>query len=312
VDVAVPPVVPWGRSAASAVMCRVASRWAPWPGINEAGYGAHGIRFDPYAVMEGAALPVLRRLRFLAMVSSAIRATFLARNSAGSPDGFGVAAPTAGWPQRAAPGANSDSTMSGSRSSTGPVTPSTPMRSRRWACRTGPPGVRDAGGARECASGGCGRHPGGYGVRVLRRVRTRGATQAFHRRGRDRRRDIRADRSEGVTDGNPFKGLEQPGTLSEEDAHQRRPRWCDIGWGQVRRDGRARSPTRRLTLRGQGSFRRADGCRWVPRPEGHRWSHRHVSGIRHTPRGTRSVHNVRRTLPVLTAVAVAGSHGRSR
>jgi hypothetical protein len=38
---------------------------------------------DRHAVMEGAALPVPWRPRFLAIVSSAILATFLARNSAG-------------------------------------------------------------------------------------------------------------------------------------------------------------------------------------------------------------------------------------
>jgi NAD(P)H-dependent flavin oxidoreductase YrpB (nitropropane dioxygenase family) len=53
-------------------------------------------RFDPRQLLGEATPPALTRPRFLAIVSSATLARFLARNRSGSPDGFVVETPAAG------------------------------------------------------------------------------------------------------------------------------------------------------------------------------------------------------------------------
>jgi NAD(P)H-dependent flavin oxidoreductase YrpB (nitropropane dioxygenase family) len=54
------------------------------------------VTFSPRGFLEDVELPPLRRPRFLAIVSSATLATYLARNASGGPDGFVVESPVAG------------------------------------------------------------------------------------------------------------------------------------------------------------------------------------------------------------------------
>ncbi len=187
------------------------------------------ISFDPGEVTGEVALPPLHRPRFLAIVSSATMATFLARNAAGGPDGFVVETPVAG-------GHNA------------------PPRGRLRLDAAGEPvyGPRDeldleaiaalglpfwlAGGYATPEALTAAREAGATGIQV-------GTAFAFCEESglapelkaatvqavRERNATVHTDPKASPT-GYPFKVLRAAGTLSEPETYQQRPRLCDVGY----------------------------------------------------------------------------------
>jgi nitronate monooxygenase len=186
------------------------------------------LTFDPRALM-GVALPPLRRPTFLAIIASDVLALTLARKSNGRVDGFIVEGPTAG-------GHNA------------------PPRGKLQLSEIGEPiyGERDKVNLEKVRALGL---PfwlaGGYGTADrLREARALGAAGVqvgtafafctesglrsdFRRALLDRVRAgtirIFTDPSASPT-GFPFKVVELPGTLSDDDKYLTRPRICDLGY----------------------------------------------------------------------------------
>lgn len=187
----------------------------------------YAITFDP-STLADPVQPV-RRPRFLAIVSSAVLARYLSRSAATRPDGFVLETPVAGGH-------------------------SAPPRGRMRLSDTGQPvyGPRDHIDLAEVASLGL---PfwvaGGYATpQALAAARTAGAAgiqagTAFalaRESGMDPelRRRLRQHAADGTLDvrnepnaspaGFPFKVARLPGTLSDQDTYDRRPRLCDLGY----------------------------------------------------------------------------------
>ncbi|WP_052669704.1 nitronate monooxygenase [Nitriliruptor alkaliphilus] len=189
----------------------------------------HEISLDPSTLAGGDPLPIVRRPWFLAIVSSATMATFLAGHRAGSPDGFVVETPAAG-------GHNA------------------PPRGRLRLDDAGEPvyGPRDtidldaiaalglpywlAGGYATPAGLADAREAGAHGIQVGTAFafcdesgidpRLRTATLDAAREGRVA---VRTDPAASPT-GYPFKVLDLPGTLSDQAVYDQRPRRCDLGY----------------------------------------------------------------------------------
>jgi NAD(P)H-dependent flavin oxidoreductase YrpB (nitropropane dioxygenase family) len=187
------------------------------------------IALDPRTVTGEDGLAALRRPRFLAIVSSATMATFLARNAAGGPDGFVVELPTAG-------GHNA------------------PPRGKLTVDASGAPiyGPRDAvdlaaiaelglpfwlaGGYATPAALAEARAAGAAGIQV-------GTAFAFCDES-GLAPELRARVIDAVLDGGttvhtdprasptgyPFKVLQLAGTLSDPEVYEQRPRRCDLGY----------------------------------------------------------------------------------
>ena len=187
------------------------------------------ISFDPVAFAAGAELPELTRPRFLAIVSSSTMATFLARNSAGSPDGFVVEMPTAG-------GHNA------------------PPRGKMQLSDAGEPiyGPRDevdldgiaalglpfwlAGGFATAEGVAHAKAAGAQGVQVgtaFAFCDESGLDPELKASGLERAlagtAKIRTDARASPT-GYPFKILETEATISEANTYGERPRLCDLGY----------------------------------------------------------------------------------
>jgi NAD(P)H-dependent flavin oxidoreductase YrpB (nitropropane dioxygenase family) len=188
----------------------------------------HVITFDPATLAPDDAAP-LRRPRFLAIVSAAILAVHLSRSPATRPDGFVLESPVAGGH-------------------------SAPPRGRMRLTDTGEPvyGPRDridlakvaalglpfwlAGGHATPRALGEALAAGAAGIQV-------GTAFALSRESGldpEARRRLLRDAAEGTLrvrndpsaspTGFPFKVAAQPGTLSEADVYERRPRLCDLGY----------------------------------------------------------------------------------
>ncbi|MET8991474.1 nitronate monooxygenase [Nonomuraea wenchangensis] len=190
--------------------------------------GAHTAGLDPVALL-GRRLTPLARPRLLAIVSSHVLAAYLARSPATRPDGFVVETPVAGGH-------------------------SAPPRGRMTLDEAGEPvyGPRDAPDLAKVAAlglpfwlaGGYGT-PGGLerawaagaaGVQVgsaFALCRESGLDPRLRRRLRERAAagtlQVRNDPLASPT-GFPFKVAEVPGTLSDPDVYDSRPRLCDLGY----------------------------------------------------------------------------------
>ena len=190
------------------------------------------IAFDPATMAGTNGFPELVRPRFLAIVSSATMATYLARNAAGSPDGFVVEFPTAG-------GHNA------------------PPRGKLALDDAGEPvyGPRDAIDLDAIAALGLpfwlaggfatpdrlaeARAGGAQGVQIgtafafcdesglTPELKADGLRQALEGTA-----TVRTDPRASPT-GYPFKILQAERTISEPDTYQQRPRRCDLGYLRV-------------------------------------------------------------------------------
>ncbi|GGS82482.1 nitronate monooxygenase [Nonomuraea spiralis] len=196
--------------------------------VAEAGDARHTTGLDPAALWPAPARP-LRRPRLLAIVSSHVLAAYLARSPATRPDGFVLETPVAGGH-------------------------SAPPRGRLRLDEGGEPvyGPRDEADTGKVAALGL---PfwlaGGYATPGgADRARAAGATgiqvgsafalcresgldddhrRSLLRRARDGALEVRNDPRASPT-GFPFKVARVPGTLSEPELHERRPRLCDLGY----------------------------------------------------------------------------------
>ncbi|MGR6915659.1 nitronate monooxygenase [[Actinomadura] parvosata] len=192
--------------------------------VTVAGGEGHTVGLDPVALL-GRRLAPLARPAFLAIVSSHVLALYLARSAATRPDGFVVETPVAGGH-------------------------SAPPRGRMVLDPAGQPvyGPRDeADTAKVAALGLPFWLAGGYGTPVgLERAlaagaegiqvgsafalcRESGLDPALRRRLRRRAGLVRNDPLASPT-GFPFKVAALPGTLSEQDVYEARPRLCDLGY----------------------------------------------------------------------------------
>jgi nitronate monooxygenase len=189
----------------------------------------HEIHLDPWALGEGGAPPAVHRPRFVAIVSSATMATFLARNAAGGPDGFVVELPVAGGhnaPPRGAMRLDADGQpIYGPRDAVD-LDAIAALGVPFWL----------AGGYASAEALATARAAGAAGVQV-------GTAFAFCEESgmapevRDRAlAAIRGGQAVVRTDplasptGYPFKLLEQAGTVSEADTYTARRRVCDLGY----------------------------------------------------------------------------------
>lgn len=187
------------------------------------------VELEPAVLAGGDPLPPVQRPPFLAIVSSATLATFLAHNTSGSPDGFVVETPVAG-------GHNA------------------PPRGRLRLDATGQPryGPRDdidldaiaalglpfwlAGGYATPDGLAAAREAGAVGAQVGTAfafcdesgmdAQLRAATLAAVRAGEV---TVRTDPAASPT-GYPFKVLDLPGTLSDPAVYEGRTRRCDLGY----------------------------------------------------------------------------------
>ncbi len=188
----------------------------------------HVITFDP-ATLATPGSPPPRRPRFLAIVSAAILAVHLSRSPATRPDGFVLESPVAGGH-------------------------SAPPRGRLRLDDTGEPvyGPRDHIDLAKVAALGlpfwlAGGHAtpealtealaaGASGIQVgtaFALSQESGLDPQARRRllqdAADGTLQVRNDPSASPT-GFPFKVARQPGTLSEPEVYERRPRLCDLGY----------------------------------------------------------------------------------
>ncbi|GAA4960386.1 NAD(P)H-dependent flavin oxidoreductase YrpB (nitropropane dioxygenase family) [Nonomuraea thailandensis] len=184
----------------------------------------HTAGIDPAALL-GRRLAPVPRPRFLAIVSSHVLAAYLARAPLTRPDGFVIETPVAGGH-------------------------SAPPRGRMVVDAAGEPvyGPRDEADLAKVAAlglpfwlaGGYGT-PGGLeralaagaeGIQVgsaFALCRESGLDPALRRRLRRKAGLVRNDPRASPT-GFPFKVAAVPGTLSEQDVYEARPRLCDLGY----------------------------------------------------------------------------------
>lgn len=187
------------------------------------------LELDPTAVLDGTPPPVLRRPKFLAIVSSHVLAGYLARDESIRPDGFVVEGAPAG-------GHNAPPRDAGARDELGQ-----PVYGPRDAANLAKVAALDipfwlAGGYGSPEQVAAAREAGAAGVQV-------GTLFALsHESGL--RSDLRAevlaeiagDTLQVRTDplasptGFPFKVAQLPGTLSDEELYEQRPRLCDLSY----------------------------------------------------------------------------------
>ncbi|MEV4399794.1 nitronate monooxygenase [Nonomuraea sp. NPDC049607] len=196
--------------------------------VAEAGEARHTTGLDPAALWPAPAEP-LRRPKLLAIVSSHVLALYLARSPVTRPDGFVLETPVAGGH-------------------------SAPPRGRLLLDERGEPvyGPRDeadtakvaalglpfwlAGGYAVPGGAAGARATGATGIQVgtaFALCRESGLDDGLRRRMLSRARrgalEVRNDPRASPT-GFPFKVASLPGTLSEPEVHDRRPRLCDLGY----------------------------------------------------------------------------------
>ena len=187
------------------------------------------IEFDPRAFGGGHELAALRRPRFLAIVSSATLATFLARNASGTPDGFVVETHTAGGHNAPPRGKlrvdDAGQPVYGQRDAID-LAPIAALELPFWLAGgyASPDSLADAQGA------------GAVGIQVgtafafceesgLDPELKRSTIQAALAGDSSVRTDARASPT-----GYPFKIVDAAGTLSDENTFELRPRLCDLGY----------------------------------------------------------------------------------
>jgi len=188
----------------------------------------HQVRVDPGALL-GVPLPPLRRPRFLAIVSAAVLAAYLARDEATRPDGFVVEGFRAGGhnaPPRGHLSVDADGEpVYGARDLVDPAK-IVPLGVPFWLAGAygTPEGLADA-----LAAGATGVQVGSLfalasesGLRPDLRDRLKTGLSSQILRVRT---DVRASPT-----GFPFKVAELADTVSEREVYAARPRLCDLGY----------------------------------------------------------------------------------
>jgi NAD(P)H-dependent flavin oxidoreductase YrpB (nitropropane dioxygenase family) len=215
--------------AIPAVLDRLAAHEPTSLAIPVIGGGDETLTFDPRALGAGVCLPPLRRPHFLAIVSSDVLATVLARKASGRVDGFVVESPVAGG-HNAPPrdGAVSDATgepLYGARDlpdlgrlralglpfwlAGSYATPERLMEARRLGAQ----GVQVGTAFALCRESGM-------------RDDLKASLLGLSARGRAA---VRTDPRASPT-GMPFKVVDLPGTLSDDAVYAQRTRRCDVGY----------------------------------------------------------------------------------
>ncbi|GLY08587.1 nitronate monooxygenase [Actinoplanes sp. NBRC 101535] len=188
----------------------------------------HAVRFDP-ADLLGVALPPVPRPRFLAIVSSATLALYLARDSATRPDGFVVESPIAGGHS-----ARPRGTMVLNADGDPVYGPRDRIDLPKMAALGLPFWV--AGGQCSPAHVAASRAAGAAGVQVgtaFALCEESGLDPAWRQRLLDdaAQGTLVVRNQPGVSPtGFPFKVVNLPGTTAEEALHAGRPRQCDLGY----------------------------------------------------------------------------------
>jgi NAD(P)H-dependent flavin oxidoreductase YrpB (nitropropane dioxygenase family) len=188
----------------------------------------HAVRLDP-TTLAGAALPALTRPRFLAIVASAVLAAYLARNPASRPDGFVLETSVAGG--HSAPPRGRLSLDAGGEPVYGP-------RDDIDLAKVAALGLPFwlAGGHADRGALGAARSSGAAGIQIgsaFALCRDAGIEPGL------RERMIKSAlagelvvRNEPYASptGFPFKTVQFPGSLSDDDVYTARDRRCDLGY----------------------------------------------------------------------------------
>jgi nitronate monooxygenase len=200
------------------------------PGIEPSANEPIQCHFDPAAFCGGDAPPALKRPYFLAIVSSAVLASALARKSSGRVDGFVVEGPTAGGhnapPRRAAPPSERGEPLRYSDADTPDLDRIRSLGLPFWL----------AGSYGDPAKLAAAIALGATGVQVgtaFAFCAEAGVTEELKRRVIDQ---AAAGNVDVVTDpfasptGFPFKVVQLQGTLSDQQVYAARTRNCDLGY----------------------------------------------------------------------------------
>jgi NAD(P)H-dependent flavin oxidoreductase YrpB (nitropropane dioxygenase family) len=184
--------------------------------ISLMGGGDETITFDPGALAANERLPALRRPSFLAIVSSDVLATVLARKASGRVDGFVLEGPLAGG-HNAPPRATRDVPDIGKIRALGlpfwlAGSFATPERLAE-ARALGAHGVQVGTAFALCRESGL----------------STGLKAVLLRRAAHGDVSVRTDPRASPT-GMPFKVVDLPGTLSDQAIYARRTRRCDVGY----------------------------------------------------------------------------------
>lgn len=197
------------------------------------------VEVDPRALL-GVELPVLRRPRFLAIVSAAVLAAYLARDEATRPDGFVIEGPRAGGhnaPPRGKPAPGEDGQLVYGPRDEVDLTKVAALGIPFWLAG----GYAEPGRLEEAlAAGAAGVQVGTLfalseesGLAPDLRTQLHDALVAESL-------EVRTEARSSPT-GFPFKVASVPGTLSEPEVYQARPRLCDLGYLRSPfRDGQGR------------------------------------------------------------------------
>lgn len=186
------------------------------------------VEVDPRALL-GVPLPALRRPRFLAIVSAAVLAAYLARDEATRPDGFVIEGPRAGGhnaPPRGKPVLGEDGQLVYGPRDEVDLAKVAALGIPFWLAG----GYADPRQVEEAlAAGAAGVQVGTLfalsqesGLAPDLRTRLQNALVAGSL-------EVRTDPRTSPT-GFPFKVASVPGTLSEPGVYQARPRLCDLGY----------------------------------------------------------------------------------
>ncbi|MHB1164472.1 MAG: beta/alpha barrel domain-containing protein [Candidatus Nanopelagicales bacterium] len=195
--------------------------------VHGADENAHAVTLDPAAVL-GVPLPALRRPVFLAIVSSHVLATYLARDPAIRPDGFVVEASPAGGhnapPRR--PELDADgNVLFGPRDEPDSARIAALGLPFWMAGATGTPeglAAARAAGARGIQAGTVFALAEESGLRGDLRVRLRAGLA-------DNAVTVRTSATASPT-GFPFKVVDLPGTITDPRVYASRARQCDLGF----------------------------------------------------------------------------------
>ena len=192
----------------------------------------HVARLDPAELFPDGP-PPLARPAFLAIISSAVLAVYLARSPATAPDGFVLEGAHRGRAQRAAPRpAGAVEQQRARLRATGHHRPGESERAGQAVLDRGRPGGGRAAGPR--AGRGRGRDPGRHGLRAVPGVRDGGraarrAASAARWPAPSGCATSRPPRPAGF----PFKVAQLPGTLADDAVYAARARLCDLGYLRV-------------------------------------------------------------------------------
>ncbi len=188
---------------------------------------------DPAALLaDGEKLPPMRRPQFLAIVSSHVLAQFLARDSTTRPDGFVVEGPVAGG--HTAPPRGQLELDERGQPVYGPRDEANLPALAAMAAKGMPFWL--AGGYGEPEKLRAALEAGAAGIQVgtlFALSRESGLAEDLREKLmnalRDESLDVRTSAGASPT-GFPFKVAQLPGTLSDPELYQARPRLCDLGY----------------------------------------------------------------------------------